>query len=97
MRGWFADITGIELMHKLWKAGFVFDRWAKGSDVLLVTDHEDVEYAFRRHPKWHHEIWWNPRTRRRTTVLCHPGKLPEATVRAIVSQAGLTVEELRKL
>jgi len=69
--GRLAGFTASEVMKKLRRAGFVFDRYAKGS----------------------HEIWWNPRTRMRTTVPNHPGDLPEGTVRAIVRQAGLSPEE----
>lgn len=61
-----------EAIHKLRKAGFVFDRHAKGS----------------------HEIWYNPKTHRRTIVPNHPGKdIAKGTLRAIINQAGLTVEE----
>jgi predicted RNA binding protein YcfA (HicA-like mRNA interferase family) len=64
-----------EVIGKLRRAGFVFDRQAKGS----------------------HEIWWNPATRARTTVPHHPGNLPEGTVRAIIRQAGLSVDDFLKL
>ena len=64
------DVTG-----KLRKAGFEFDRHAKGS----------------------HEIWWHPITRRRTAMPNHPGDLPEGTVRAIIRQAGLGVDEFLAL
>ncbi len=47
-------LTYREIIAHLRKAGFVFDRQAKGS----------------------HEIWYNPGTRRRTTVPNHPGPLP---------------------
>lgn len=60
-----------DIEAKLRKAGFVFDRQAKGS----------------------HEIWWNPVTRKRTTLVNHPGTLPEGTVRAIIRETGLTIEE----
>ncbi|MDI6759829.1 MAG: type II toxin-antitoxin system HicA family toxin [Candidatus Brocadiaceae bacterium] len=64
-------LTVREVIRKLKKAGFVFDRQAKGS----------------------HEIWYNPTTRRRATVPNHPGDIPKGTLRAIVEQAGLTLEE----
>jgi len=61
-----------EVIHKLRKAGFVFDRHAKGS----------------------HEIWYNRHTHRRTVIPNHPGRdIPKGTLRAIVEQAGLSVEE----
>lgn len=63
-----------DVVARLRKSGFVFDRQAKGS----------------------HEIWWNPATRARTTLVNHPGPLPEGTIRAIIRQAGLSVEEFLK-
>ncbi|MBI4308269.1 MAG: type II toxin-antitoxin system HicA family toxin [Chloroflexi bacterium] len=73
--GRLAGFTAEDVLRKLRRAGFVFDRQAKGS----------------------HEVWWNPHTRVRTTVPRHPGALSEGTVRAIVKQAGLTVEEFLEL
>lgn len=69
--GRLAGFTYKDIIHKLRKAGFTFDRQAKGS----------------------HEIWWNPETRKRTTVPNHAGSLPEGTVRAIIKQADLTVDQ----
>lgn len=54
-------------------------------------------FEFDRHAKGSHEIWWNPITRRRTTIPNHPGQIPEGTVRAIVDQAGLTIDEFLEL
>jgi len=69
--GRLAGFSADEVIRKLRRAGFVFDRQAKGS----------------------HEIWWNPQTRARTTVPHHPSDLPEGTLRAILRQARLSVEE----
>jgi predicted RNA binding protein YcfA (HicA-like mRNA interferase family) len=64
-----------QIVKRLRKLGFVFDRQAAGS----------------------HEIWYNPDSRRYTTIPNHPGDLPEGTLRAILSQAGIAVDEfLRK-
>lgn len=52
---------------------------------------------FDRTAKGSHEIWFNPHTRPGTTVANHPGNLPEPTVRAIIRQAGLTVDEFLEL
>jgi predicted RNA binding protein YcfA (HicA-like mRNA interferase family) len=73
--GRLSGFSASEVIRKLRRAGFVFDRQAKGS----------------------HEIWWNPATRARTTVPHHPGDLPEGTVRAIIRQAGLSVDEFLRL
>ncbi len=73
--GRLAGFSAGEIIRKLRRAGFVFDRQAKGS----------------------HEIWWNPATRARTTIPNHPGNVPEGTVRAIIRQAGLDVDQFLKL
>ncbi len=73
--GRLAGFSADEVIRKLRRAGFVFDRQAKGS----------------------HEIWWNPQTRARTTVPHHPGELPEGTLRAILRQAGFSIDEFLKL
>jgi len=64
-----------QTIKKLRKAGFEFDRYAKGS----------------------HEIWKNKETRKRTTIPNHPGAIPDGTLRAIIRQAGITVEEFLML
>ena len=73
--GRLAGFSADEVVRKLRRAGFVFDRQARGS----------------------HEIWWNPQTRARTTVPRHPGELPEGTLRAILHQAKLSIDEFLKL
>ncbi|MFA5779160.1 MAG: type II toxin-antitoxin system HicA family toxin [Elusimicrobiota bacterium] len=70
------SLKPIEVIRKLRRAGFVFDRHAKGS----------------------HEIWYNPKTHRRTVIPNHPGRdVPKGTLRVIIEQAGLTVYEFIKL
>ncbi len=54
-------------------------------------------FVFDRQAKGSHEIWWNPETRARTTVPHHPGDLPEGTLRAILRQARLGINEFLKL
>ena len=54
-------------------------------------------FEFDRHTKGSHEIWRNPVTRRRTMVSNHPGDIAEGTVRAIIRQAGVDVEEFLAL
>lgn len=66
----------IDVIRKLRKVGFAFDRHAKGS----------------------HEIWYNPETRRRTVIPNYPGNdIPKGTLRAIIREAGLTPEEFNRL
>jgi len=59
-----------EIIRKLKKRGFNFDRQAAGS----------------------HEIWFNPTTRRYTTIPNHSGDMPEGTLRAILKQTGIDPE-----
>ncbi len=73
--GRLAGLSATDVISRLRRAGFVFDRQAKGS----------------------HEIWRHPVTRRRITVPNHPGDLPEGTVRAVVREAGLSVDEFLAL
>lgn len=59
-----------EIVRKLKKLGFEFDRQAAGS----------------------HEIWYNPSSKRYTTIPNHSGDMPEGTLRAILKQAGIDPE-----
>ncbi|MGH8577104.1 MAG: type II toxin-antitoxin system HicA family toxin [Gammaproteobacteria bacterium] len=58
----------------------------------IVKRLKESGFEFDRHAAGSHEIWYNPRTNRYTTVPNHPGDLPEGTVRAILRQAGITPE-----
>jgi predicted RNA binding protein YcfA (HicA-like mRNA interferase family) len=49
-------------------------------------------FDFHRQAAGSHEIWHNPTTGRFTTVPNHPGDMPEGTLRAILKQAGVSVE-----
>jgi predicted RNA binding protein YcfA (HicA-like mRNA interferase family) len=69
--GRLAGFTAAEVVRKLRRARFEFDRHAKGS----------------------HELWWHPESRRRVTLPNHAGDLPEGTMRAIVAQMGMSVDE----
>lgn len=48
-------------------------------------------FTFDRQAKGSHEIWYNPKTKRRTTVPHHPGEIPRGTLRAIIAQTGMSV------
>ncbi len=60
-----------EIIKRLKRLGFEFDRQAAGS----------------------HEIWFNSKTGRYTTIPNHPGDMPEGTLRAILKEAGITPDE----
>lgn len=50
-------------------------------------------FEFHRHAAGSHEIWYNPSTKRYTTIPNHTGDMPEGTLRAILKQAGITAEQ----
>lgn len=54
---------------------------------------KQLGFEFYRQAAGSHEIWFNPATRRFTTIPNHPGDLPEGTLRAILRQADVTVEQ----
>jgi predicted RNA binding protein YcfA (HicA-like mRNA interferase family) len=47
---------------------------------------------FRCQAAGSHEIWFRESDNRYTTILNHPGDMPEGTLRAILRQAGISVE-----
>lgn len=50
-------------------------------------------FEFDRHAAGSHEIWSNPSNGRLTTIPNHPGDMPEGTLRAILKQAEVSVED----
>lgn len=63
-----------QIIKKIKKLGFEFDRQATGS----------------------HEIWYNPSTDRYTTIPNHPGDMPEGTLKAILKQSDVEVDDFLK-
>lgn len=63
----------------------------------VVRKLRSAGYGFDRSAKGSHEIWWNPETRKRTTVPNHPGDIPEGTLRAILKQADITIDAFLQL
>lgn len=52
----------------------------------------ELGFQFDRHAAGSHEIWFNPSSNRYTTLVNHPGEIPEGTLRAILRQAGMEPE-----
>ncbi len=50
-------------------------------------------FVFDRQASGSHEIWYNEETNRYTTIPNHPGDMPEGTLRAILKQAGIELED----
>jgi predicted RNA binding protein YcfA (HicA-like mRNA interferase family) len=50
-------------------------------------------FSFYRQAAGSHEIWYNDKTNRYTTVPNHTGDMAEGTLRAILKQAGIEPDE----
>ena len=59
----------------------------------IVRRLKRMRFQFDRQAAGSHEIWFNPLTNRYTTIPNHPGDMLEGTLRAILSQAGITSSE----
>ncbi|HEU5407151.1 MAG TPA: type II toxin-antitoxin system HicA family toxin [Nitrospira sp.] len=59
----------------------------------IVQRLKALGFQFDQQAAGSHEIWFNPSTRRYTTIPNHPGDMPEGTLRAILKQAGVTPEQ----
>lgn len=59
----------------------------------IVRRLKALGFAFDRQAAGSHEIWFNQATNRYTTIPNHPGDMPEGTLRAILKQAGVGVED----
>ncbi len=55
----------------------------------IVKKLKQLGFQFDRQAKGSHEIWWNPKNRKRTTLPNHPGDIPEGTLKAILKQANI--------
>jgi predicted RNA binding protein YcfA (HicA-like mRNA interferase family) len=53
-------------------------------------------FEFYRQAAGSHEIWYNPATNKYTTIPNHPGDMPEGTLRAILRQAEIDVNDFLK-
>jgi len=56
----------------------------------VVRRLKQLGFQFDRQAAGSHEIWFSPTANRYTTIPNHPGDIPEGTLRAILSQAGIT-------
>lgn len=50
-------------------------------------------FRFFREAKGSHEIWYNEVSRRFTTIPKHTGDMAEGTIRAVLKQADIDVED----
>ncbi len=59
----------------------------------IVQRLRQLGFEFRRQAAGSHEIWHNPSTGKFTTIPNHPGDMPEGTLRAILKQSGVSIDE----
>lgn len=60
---------------------------------LVVKKLKKLGFEFFRQAAGSHEIWFHAGRRIYTTVPNHPGDIPEGTLRAILKQAQVSVDE----
>lgn len=59
----------------------------------LIRKIKKFGFEFYRQAAGSHEIWFNPLTKRFTTIPNHTGDIPEGTLRAILKQADIDIEK----
>jgi predicted RNA binding protein YcfA (HicA-like mRNA interferase family) len=62
----------------------------------IVKRLKALGFAFDRQAAGSHEIWYSEQADRYTTVPNHPGDMPEGTLRAILRQAGIELDDFLK-
>jgi len=53
-------------------------------------------FALDRQAAGSHEVWYNPKKNLYTTIPKHTGDMPEGTLRAILNQAHIEVQDFLK-
>jgi predicted RNA binding protein YcfA (HicA-like mRNA interferase family) len=64
-------------------------------DIIKIL--KKLGFTFYRQAAGSHEIWFNPETKRFTTIPNHAGDMPEGTLRAILKQADIDADEFLKM
>lgn len=59
----------------------------------VVKKLKNLGFTFYRQAAGSHEIWLNDTTKYFTTIPNHSGDIPEGTLRAILKQANVSIEE----
>jgi predicted RNA binding protein YcfA (HicA-like mRNA interferase family) len=62
----------------------------------VVRKLRSLGFTFDRQAAGSHEIWFHAGSNHYTTIPNHPGDLPEGTLRAILKQAGVSVDDFLK-
>ena len=59
----------------------------------IVKKLKKLGFEFDRQASGSHEIWFNSMMNTYTTIPKHSGDMPEGTLKAILGQAGISVEQ----
>ena len=59
----------------------------------IIRRLKNLGFEFHRQAAGSHEIWYNSKVSRYTTIPNHTGDMPEGTLKAILNQAGVSTEE----
>ena len=62
----------------------------------IVKRLKELGFEFHRQAAGSHEIWFSPLSGRYTTIPNHAGEMPEGTLRAILKQADIDVDDFLK-
>jgi predicted RNA binding protein YcfA (HicA-like mRNA interferase family) len=66
--------------------------------IDVIRGLKKAGFVLYRQARGSHEIWYNPATKRRTTVPNHPGAdIPKGTLKAILKEAGIPLEDFLRL
>ena len=66
--------------------------------VDVIRGLKKAGFVLYRQARGSHEIWYNHVTKRRTTVPNHPGAdIPKGTLKAILKEAGISLEDFLSL
>ncbi len=59
----------------------------------IIKRLKKFDFEFYRQAAGSHEIWYNMKTNKFTTIPNHPGDMPEGTLRAILHQADISIDD----
>ena len=64
---------------------------------MIIRILKKFGFEFYRQAAGSHEIWYNDQTKKFTTIPNHAGDMPEGTLKAILKQADIDVEDFIKM
>jgi len=73
--------------------GFEMGRLSGFRYRAIITKIKKHGFHFYRQAAGSHEIWFNEKTQKYTTIPNHSGDMPEGTLRAILRQADISTED----